>query len=101
MKNDISIKKDLLPLLKIALPLTLTGLVQSGIFFFETLFFAHVNEITLAAGALVSWLFGTLAVIVFGALSSINILVALKYGENDHSSIALIARDGLILAMIF
>lgn len=101
MSNISYIKNDLNPLLKIALPLLLTGIIQSGIFFFETVFLAHVGEETLAAGALVSWLFGTLAVILFGALSSINILVSLKHGEKDQKSISHIARDGLILAMLF
>jgi len=99
MKNVFSIRSDLFPLLKIAMPLALTGMIQSGVFFFETLFLAHVNEQTLAAGALVSWLFGTIAVILFGILSSINILVALRYGANDREGISIVARDGLYLAL--
>lgn len=82
------------------MPLALVGLVQTGAFFFLTVFLAHVNENTLAAGALVSWLFGMLSVILFGTLSSINILVALKHGANDREGIALIARDGLWLALL-
>jgi len=54
----------------------------------------------LAAGSLVSWLFATLVVILFGTLSAINILVAHKCGEQDENSIALIARDGLLLAIV-
>lgn len=87
-------------LLKIALPLAFTGLLQSGVFFFETLFLAHLSPDVLAAGALVSWLFGTFASILFGILSSINILVAHKFGEEDHKGISFIVRDGLWLALI-
>lgn len=101
IKNLFSIKNDLSPLLKLVIPLALTGIVQSSAYFFETLFLAHLTPDVLAAGALVSWLFATLAVIFFGTLSSVNILVSLKYGANDHERIGFILRDGIILAIVF
>lgn len=76
----------------------LTGIIQSSVFFFETLFLAHVDPQTLAAGALVSWLFGVLATILFGTLGSINILISHKHGANDDEGIKLVVRDGLLLA---
>lgn len=82
-----------------AIPLALTGLIQSSVFFFQTLFIAHLGQAALAAGALVSWVFGTLFVILFGTLSSINVLVAHKHGANDEHSVSLIVRDGLWLAI--
>lgn len=96
----MSIKNDVYPLLRLAVPLALTGLVQSATWFFETLFLAHLGPATLAAGSLVSWLFGTMAVIMFGALSSINILVAHRHGAKDEEAISFIARDGLLLAVL-
>jgi len=89
---------DLNPLLKLAVPLALIGITQSSVFFFETLFLAHVDQQTLAAGALVSWLFGVLATILFGTLGSINILISHKHGANDEDGIRLVVRDGLLLA---
>ncbi|VVC75414.1 Multidrug resistance protein NorM [Aquicella siphonis] len=100
MRNTFFLKQDIVPLLKLAIPLALTGFVQSAVWFFETIFLAHLGPDTLAAGSLVSWLFGTLAVILFGALSAINILVAHKHGENDQEGIALVARDGLLMAVL-
>jgi MATE family multidrug resistance protein len=100
MKNIFSLKNDLYPLLTLAIPLALTGLAQSSVFFFETLFLAHVSQEVLAAGALVSWFFSTIAVILYGILRSINILIAHKVGANDHNGISLIARDGLLLAIL-
>lgn len=100
MSISFSFKQDIAPLLKLAIPLVLTGFVQSAVWFFETIFLAHLGPDTLAAGSLVSWLFGTLAVILFGALSAINILVAHKHGEKNNESIALIARDGLLMAVL-
>lgn len=93
-------KDNFYPLLKLAIPLALTGLLQSTVFFFETLFLAHLGSEVLAAGALVAWLFATFAVILFGILSSINILVAHQYGANNKLGISLIVRDGLWLALL-
>lgn len=93
-------KNDFYPLLKLAIPLALVGIVGAAPSFFETLFLAHVDQETLAAGALVSWLYGTFAVIIFGTLSAINVLISHKYGANDQAGIILVTRDGLILSLL-
>jgi MATE family multidrug resistance protein len=95
------IKNDLYPLLKLAIPLALIGIVGAAQSFFETLFLAHVNQETLAAGALVSWLYGTFFVIMLGTLSSINVLVSHKHGANDQAGLARVAHDGLLLGLLF
>ncbi|MFI4918099.1 MAG: MATE family efflux transporter [Legionellales bacterium] len=95
-----SLKNNFYPLLKLAIPLCMTGLLGSAIFFFETLFLARLGPDILAAGALASWLAGTIIVIIFGILSSINILVAHQHGANNKSAIALIAHNGLWLALL-
>lgn len=94
------LKKDLFPLLHLAMPLILTGLLQSSTYFFETMFLAHLSSDVLAAGALVSWLFGTFIVILIGILSSINILVAHQYGAKNFLAISFIVRDGIWLAIV-
>lgn len=101
MNKIISVKNDVYPLFRLAFPLALTGLVQSAVWFFETIFLAHLSPEVLAAGSMVSWLFATVVVILFGALSSINILVSHKHGEKDEEGIAHVARDGLMLATLF
>ncbi len=100
MKYTISFKTDVRPLLNLAAPLALNGLILSAPWFFETLFLAHLGPTILAAGSLVSWLYGTLNVILFGTLSAINILVAHEHGAKNQENIALIARDGLVLAVM-
>jgi MATE family multidrug resistance protein len=100
MKNSVSIKNDFYPLIRLAIPLALNGIVQSAVWFFETLFLARLGSEVLAAGSLVSWLFGVIAAILFGILTSINILIAHKHGAKDQEGIALVARDGLFLAVI-
>ena len=94
------LKNDVKPLLSLAIPLAFTGLLQSSVYFFETLFLAHLGTDALAAGALVSWLFGTFAVILIGTLSAINIVVAHKYGANQHKDICLVVKDGIRLAVV-
>jgi len=93
-------KKDVFPLLKLAIPLIITGSLQSSVFFFQTLFLARLGEESLAAGALVSWLFATLVVLLFGILSSINVLISHEYGAKNHTVIAKIIRDGILLAIM-
>ncbi len=88
------------PLLKLAIPLSITGLLQSSVFFLETLFLAHLNSKALAAGALVGWLFGTITYFLNGALSAINILVAHEHGAKNDHAISLIVRDGLWLSVL-
>lgn len=95
-----TIKQDLAPLLKLAFPLALTGILQTSSYFFETVFLAHLNEDALAAGSLVSWFAGTFTVIIYGLLSSVNITVARSYGANDHQMIARVAQDGLLLSTL-
>lgn len=95
-----TLKNNIYPLIKLIIPLALTGLVQSAVWFFETIFLAHLGPETLAAGSLVSWAFGTVIVVLFGTLSSINILVAHKYGARDEQGILLVVRDGFWLAIL-
>lgn len=97
----IAIKNDWYPLLKLAVPLAFIGVAESAVFFFETLFLAHLNEETLSAGALVSWLFGTLGAIVWGALTAISVLISHKHGAGDQVGISRVLRDGLLLALLF
>jgi MATE family multidrug resistance protein len=96
----VSIKKDFFPLLRLALPLALTGVIGGSVGFFETLFLAHVSHETLAAGALVSWLYGTFFCFLFGGLSAINVLISHKHGAQDKAGVSLVMRDGLFLAML-
>ncbi|MBA2651606.1 MAG: MATE family efflux transporter [Tatlockia sp.] len=97
----MTLKNNFYPLMKLILPLAMTGITQSGVWFFNTLFLAHLGPNALAVGSLVSWLFGTVIVILFGTLSSINILIAHKHGAEDDQSILEIVRDGFWLAILF
>ncbi len=90
-------QQDFKPLMKLVIPLILTGLVGGLVYFFQTLFLAHIGTKALAAGALVSWLNWLLVVIIFGILGAINILVANHFGAQNFTNICHVVRDGLFL----
>jgi MATE family multidrug resistance protein len=93
-------RNDLLPLAALAVPLIVTGVMQSSTGFFENVFLSRLGENVLAAGALVNWLFATLIVVLFGTFSSVNILISHKQGANDKDGIVLVLRDGFLLAVL-
>lgn len=92
---------DLIKLFLLSLPLILAGLVQAAVGFFVTLFLARYGTQELAAGAVVTWVFTTLMTIVWGTLSAIGALVAIKRGENDEKGIGYVLRDGILLALLY
>lgn len=94
-------RDDVFPLFKLTLPLVFSGLIEASINFFSTLFLAKLGHEELAAGALVSWLFVTLMVILWGTLTAISALIAQKHGAKEDKDISLILRDGFLLAFIF
>ena len=87
-------------LAKLALPLVLTGLLESSVGFFSTLFLARLGPHELAAGAVMFWIFFTILVIIWGTLSSVSVLVAQKHGEKNDQVIPMVLRDGLLLAVL-
>ena len=97
MKSSTS---NFYPLLKLAIPMSMTGLLGSAIFFCHTLFLAKLGSNILAAGALASYLTGTIMVLTYGILSSINVLVAHQHGANNEEGIAWIVRDGIWLSLL-
>ena len=56
--------EDFNPLVKLAFPLALTGLISTAVGFFQTIFFARLGQEVMSAGALSSWLFGVFIMII-------------------------------------
>ncbi len=94
-------RTDIKLLLILAIPLILSGLVESSVGFFSTLFLAHLGQDELAAGALVNWVFATLMVVLWGVLSAVSVAVAHKHGAQDHGGVGQVFRDSLWLAVLF
>jgi MATE family multidrug resistance protein len=92
--NEISI------LVKLAIPLIITGFTESSVGFFTTFFLARLGTKELAAGAVVQWIFFTMLVILWGTMTAVSVIVSRKFGERDESAIARALRDGLILSVV-
>lgn len=93
-----SLLKESKILILLAIPLIMSGFVESSIGFSSTFFLAHLGRYELAAGALASWLFITLMVIMWGILTAVSVLVARHYGAQDHHAITRVLRDSFLLA---
>ena len=93
--------REMVALLKLSIPLIITGFIESSVGFFSTLFLAHLGERELAAGAMVTWIFVTMMVVLWGALTSVSVLVSQKHGAKDVKGVTYAVRDGLLLATLF
>lgn len=84
----------------LAIPLIASGIIESSLGFFSTLFLAHLGPRALAAGSLVGWVFATLMVLIWGSFSVISVLVAQRHGAKNVKGVARILRDSLMMAFI-
>lgn len=91
---------DVSPLLKLAMPLILTGLIESASPFFGTIFLAQLGHQELAAGALVREFFFTLMVVLWGMLTAVSVLISQKHGEKNDAAVSQILRDGAVLSLL-
>jgi MATE family multidrug resistance protein len=100
----MSYKKNLFietkTLLWLLIPLTLGQLVETGNGFISTFLIAHLGAHALAAGGLVTSLFFTLMVFMWGILIAISALVAQRHGAKDSAGIAHVINDGFVLATL-
>ncbi len=99
LNNKLSIN-DISPLLQLAIPLILTGLLESASPFFGTIFLAQLGQGELAAGALVRSLFFALMAVIWGILTAVSGLAALKHGEKNIRAVSQILRDGILLSVL-
>jgi MATE family multidrug resistance protein len=93
-------RADIKIMLSLAIPLILTGLVESSVGFTSSLFMAHLGAQQLGIGGEVVWFFATLMIIMWSIVSAISIIVPRKDGANDQRAVATTLRDGLWLAVI-
>lgn len=93
--------KEIKILLMLALPLVITGLIEASVGFTSTLMVAHLGHYELAALGLVSNLFATLMVIMWGTLGATSVLISQYYGAKNQAAIARVFRDSILLALLF
>jgi MATE family multidrug resistance protein len=79
----------------------LSEIVDASFNFTATLFSAHLGVQELAAGGLVTTLFITIMIFMWGILVAISTLISQRHGAKDDAGIARVLHDGLILASLF
>lgn len=87
-------------LLMLAIPLIMSGVIETSVGFFSNIFLARLGTETLAAGGLVNWVYATLMIIVWGSTSAVTTLAARYYGENNLTEIRCILYASLLLILI-
>lgn len=92
---------ELKPLLFLAFPLMLSEIVDASFSFIATLLSAHLGIIELAAGGLVTTLFITIMIFMWGILVAVSALISQLHGANDHAGISRVLKDGIMLACLF
>jgi MATE family multidrug resistance protein len=82
------------------MPLIISGLIETSTGFFSVMFSAHLGQVTLAATALVSTLFSTLMVFMWGVFSGISALVSNYSSTRDNLAAVQVTKDGLLIALL-
>lgn len=93
-------KSDFRILVGLAVPLLLSGGIESSLGFTSNVFLAHLGPLALGAGSLIVWFFATLMVIMWGVFTAVSILIANYHGANNNEAIGLVLRDAIILAFL-
>jgi multidrug resistance protein, MATE family len=100
-KITATISSEIKPLIFLAIPLMLSEIVDASFGFIATILSAHLGIIELAAGGLVTTLFITIMVFMWGILVSVSTLISQHHGANDDAGISRVLKDALLLACIF
>ncbi len=101
MNKKTSLSLEIKQLLLLTLPLMLSEIVDASFSFIATLLSAHLGIQELAAGGLVTTLFITIMIFMWGILVSISTLISQYHGAKDDAGISRVLKDGLILACLF
>ncbi|MBA2654640.1 MAG: MATE family efflux transporter [Gammaproteobacteria bacterium] len=99
--KSLHLTTEMKHLLILALPLMLSEVVDASFSFTATLLSARLGIIELAAGGLVTTLFITIMIFMWGILVAVSTLVSQRHGAKDHAGISRVLKDALILATLF
>lgn len=87
-------------LLRLAIPIIATGILESSPGFLNTFFAAQLGHEALAINAVVSILFTTIMVIFWGLISATSICIAHYHGAQNTQAISGVIRDSIITSLI-
>lgn len=93
-------KRDFTSLLWLAIPLLISGVVESSLNFTSNIFLGRLSPDLLAAGSLVAWFFATMMIIMWGMFGAVSVLISHYNGAKAHDEIACVIRDATWIAII-
>lgn len=100
MMSKTNYLSEFRPLIRLALPLVASGIVEFSSGFVGTVLLGHVGAKELAAGTLVNAVFSTILVFLWGILNVVTVLVAQAYGARNKSNIVGVLQSGLLLSLV-
>ena len=99
MNLKVHFFKEFHRLSTLALPIILSGMVNSVMPFVNTLYLGHLSEQALAVGGLSLSIFVFIMVLFWGMFSTLSPLIARLHGEHQDAEIASLVRAGLWLTV--
>jgi MATE family multidrug resistance protein len=88
-------------LLKLAIPLMLTNLVNAAASIITMLMLSNINTTTLASGALITSTYGFIIMLIMSMLYSVSIMVGKMHGAQTFSEISKIVFSGNVITLLF
>lgn len=98
--GKLAYQKELMQILSLSIPMLLAQIAQVATGFVDTVMAGGAGTDDLAGVALGNSLFITIYVSLVGVLSALNPILSKAYGENQHSMIGELGRQGLWLGAI-
>jgi len=99
LRQDIHFFNEFRRLSALALPIILSGVVNSVMPFVNTVYLGHLSEEALAIGGLSLSIFVFIMVLFWGMFSTLSPLIARLHGEKQDAEIASLVRAGLLLSL--
>ncbi|HEU5281419.1 MAG TPA: MATE family efflux transporter [Gammaproteobacteria bacterium] len=88
-------------LLKLAIPLMLTNLVNAAASIITMLMLSNINTTALASGALITSTYGFIIMLIMSMLYSVSIMVGKMHGAQTFSEISKIVFSGNVITLLF
>jgi multidrug resistance protein, MATE family len=98
--NSAPIATDYRSILKVAIPMSLGAFIQFAVVFTDNYFVAQLDGKAMSAVSYIGLAYVTLIMITTGISSALQIIIARRNGENQHSAIPSILHNALFQSAI-
>lgn len=87
-------------ILKIVLPLIISGFGQSIIYVTDTLFLGRLGEVALGASAIAGLFYASMMMVGFGISSGLQVIIAQKFGEGKREETGNYLFNGIFIQVL-